>query len=340
MAGSVNIQLPVLRPAAIAGSRFDLALAGHGIDPLTRGVVETVQINVGRVCNQACHHCHVDAGPKRTESMPLHVAQRIIGVLVRSPQVRTVDITGGAPELNPHFRYLVGTVRRMGRHLIDRCNLTVLFEPGMEDLPEFLAENRVEIVASLPCYLAENVDKQRGAGVFTKSIEALQWLNRLGYGREGSDLQLNLVYNPIGPTLPPAQPKLEADYKRELRARFGIEFNRLFTITNMPIKRFAEDLARQNQLETYMGLLANHFNSTAVPGVMCRSLVSIGWTGGLYDCDFNQMLDMGLADGDPAPITLWDIESFAALAGKRIATGSHCFGCTAGAGSSCAGAIR
>jgi len=329
--------LPILGsfPAA-KGPDFEETLARHGVGPLTRTEATTLQVNVGKLCNQACHHCHVEAGPKRTEIMPRHVAERVVGLLAASPRIETLDITGGAPELNPHFRHLVAQARRLNRHMIDRCNLTVLFEPGQESLAEFLAENAVEVVASLPCYTAENVDQQRGQGVFAKSIRALQLLNALDYGRAGSELTLNLVYNPLGAFLPPPQEKLEAEYRSQLREHFGIEFNRLFTITNMPIKRFAEWLARECKHESYMGLLVNHFNPGTVEKVMCRSLVSVGWDGRLFDCDFNQMLEIGM----PHSRTIWDIHSLDGLAGKRIATGSHCFGCTAGAGSSCGGSLQ
>lgn len=285
----------------------------------------------------ACHHCHVEAGPKRTEIMPEAVVSRLLELLAASPQIRTVDLTGGAPELNPHFRALVEAATKLGRHVLDRCNLTVLFEPGLTDLPEFLAAHRVEIVASLPCYSADNVEKQRGKGAFDKSIEALRRLNSLGYGVPGSNLNINLVYNPVGPFLPPAQEKLEAQYKVELREHFGISFNRLLTITNMPIKRFAHALLRDGKLETYMSLLVSHFNAKAVPGIMCRDLVSVGHDGSLYDCDFNQMLELPIAN---TATSIWDISSFADLTGRKIATGDHCFGCTAGAGSSCGGALQ
>ncbi len=314
---------------------FSSTLREHGVVGLFRSQVTTLQVNVGKLCNQACHHCHVEAGPKRTEIMPAVVAERTLNLLRNSPSVETVDITGGAPELNPNFKRLVAGARAAGRQVMDRCNLTVLFEPGQDDLPEFLATNRVEITASLPCYTAENVDKQRGKGVFEKSIRALRLLNRLGYGIPGSNLVLNLVYNPLGAFLPPSQEKLEADYKEQLRQNFGIEFNHLFTITNMPIKRFSEYLVQSGEFEKYMGLLANHFNFATVSQLMCRSLVSVGWDGKLYDCDFNQMLDLETLGRK----TIWDIESFSEFAGCEIATGRHCFGCTAGAGSSCGGSL-
>jgi radical SAM/Cys-rich protein len=312
---------------------FAEVLAAHSVDRLRRAETTTLQVNVGKVCNQACHHCHVEAGPKRTESMRPDVVDRVLAVLDNSPTVSTVDITGGAPELNPEFRRLVIESRRRGRHVIDRCNLTILLEPEQETLSVFLAEQQVEITASLPCYTADNVDAQRGRGVFDASIRALQHLNALGYGKSGSDLLLNLVYNPLGASLPPLQAALERDYKRELAARFGIEFHRLFTITNMPIKRFADVLARTGKHEQYMSLLVNHFNPDTVDHLMCRSLVSVGWDGLLYDCDFNQMLEM------PGMRSIWTIESVSGLAGRGIATGAHCFGCTAGAGSSCGGSL-
>lgn len=320
---------------------FDAALEHRGIGPLVRHSVTTLQINVGKLCNQACHHCHVEAGPKRTEMMSREVAERVMTILAASPLVQTVDITGGAPELNPHFRWLAGESRRMGRHVIDRCNLTVFFEPGQEDLPEFLAAQGIEIVASLPCYTEENVDKQRGHHVFQKSIEALRLLNRLGYGLPSSDLQLSLVYNPQGIVVPPPQEKLQADYKRELLRHFGIQFHRLFTITNMPIKRFADELNRTGKYREYLSLLVNHFNPATVDGLMCRTMLSVGYDGKLYDCDFNQMLDMQICSAaGHVPRNVWDLQSAEELAGASIATGSHCFGCTAGSGSSCGGAIQ
>jgi radical SAM/Cys-rich protein len=264
--------------------------------------------------------------------MTRDTAERVLVLLEASPGVGTMDVTGGAPELNSNFCRLVEGARRLGRKVIDRCNLTVLWEDGMEWLPGFLVAHRVELTCSLPCYTANNVDQQRGKGVYEKSLEALRLLNHLGYGIDGSDLTLNLVYNPVGAFLPPGQSKLEADYKRELAA-LGIEFHRLFTITNMPINRFAADLARSGKEQQYMGLLVNHFNPATVDGLMCRSLVSIGWDGRVYDCDFNQMLQIEL----PLPRTIDDLESLEELDGASIATARHCFGCTAGAGSSCGG---
>jgi len=324
---------PILNRAPAAD--FEGTLRRHGLGELRRREVTTLQINVGKLCNQACHHCHVEAGPKRTEIMPAKVAERIMTLLAATPSIHTVDITGGAPELNANFRWLVSESRRKGKQVIDRCNLTVLFEPGQETLAEFLAANHVEISASLPCYTESNVDQQRGKGAFEKSIRALRLLNAIGYGR-GTGLTLNLVYNPLGASLPPPQEKLEADYKMQLRDHFAIEFDHLFTITNMPIKRFAEFLLREGKQEAYMALLTNHFNPATVEGLMCRDLVSIGWDGKIYDCDFNQMLDLETPGGK----TIWEIDSFAELAQKPITTEGHCFGCTAGAGSSCGGSLQ
>jgi radical SAM/Cys-rich protein len=315
---------------------FEQTLLARGCGALLREEATTLQINVGKLCNQACQHCHVEAGPKRTESMPREIAERLLQMLCASPNIKTVDITGGAPELNPNFRRLVSCSRELGRDVIDRCNLTVLFEPGMEGLADFLSGNQVEIIASLPCYTAENVDAQRGQGVFDKSIRALHLLNERGFGMPDSSLKLNLVYNPLGATLPPDQGRLERDYRLHLREHFGVEFHRLFTLTNMPIKRFANFLERIGKREDYMALLMEHFNPATVRGLMCRSLVSVGWDGTLYDCDFNQMLEIGMAG---QRLTVWDFETFTNLTGGHIATSTHCFGCTAGAGSSCGGAL-
>jgi radical SAM/Cys-rich protein len=304
--------------------------------PLRRGPVTTLQLNVGKRCNQACHHCHVDAGPKRTETIARRVAERVIDLLARNPRVGVLDVTGGAPELSEHFRTLVAGARALGRRVIDRCNLTVLFEPGQEDTAEFLAAHEVDVVASLPCYSPANVDAQRGRGVFTASIAALRRLNGLGYGAAGSRLRLDLVYNPLGPVLPPAQPELEARYRQELRDGHGVEFHRLLTLANMPIERFARDLERQGRLAEYQSLLVNHFNPATVDGLMCRSLLSVGYDGRLYDCDFNQMLALDV----PGPArTIFELDDLGALDGDEIASGTHCFGCTAGAGSSCSGSI-
>ncbi len=337
MGVSAAQRLPVLRPDEGYGPSFTRALRDHGLGPVVRGRVKTLQVNVGKLCNMACHHCHVEAGPKRTEIMSSEVAERVVELAAANPGVEVVDLTGGAPELNPSFRWLVAEINKLGREVIDRCNLTILFEPGMQDLAEFLAAHGVHVVASLPCYQAGNVEKQRGRGAFDKSIEALKRLNALGYGRPQSGLKLDLVYNPIGAALPPPQAELEAKYKEELGRLFGIEFHQFLTITNMPIKRFAHMLRRTGQQEAYMGLLVNHFNASTVPELMCRSLISVGWDGRLHDCDFNQMLELRLGAGAR---TIWDVDSFENLTGCRVTTGSHCFGCTAGAGSSCSGILR
>jgi radical SAM/Cys-rich protein len=317
---------------------FDEELGRRGLALLVRGPVTTLQVNVGKFCNQACHHCHVGAGPNRTERMAEETAGKVVRLLEASPSVTTLDLTGGAPELHEVFRPLVREARRLGRRVIDRCNLTVLSVPGQEDLAEFLAGNGVEVVASLPCYTRENVEAQRGRGVFEPSIEALRCLNDLGYAWDGSDLTLDLVYNPVGTYLPGSESELEQDYREALGQNYGITFDHLFTITNMPIARFADQLARAGDYDAYMGLLANHFNPKAVEGVMCRSLVSVGWDGALYDCDFNQMLETPLLlRGRPACLDA--IDSLQELEGLPIATGDHCFGCTAGCGSSCTGAL-
>jgi radical SAM/Cys-rich protein len=325
-----------LGPGAALG--FDEALARAGLPALRRSPVVTLQVNLGKKCNNACLHCHVEAGPARTEAMSLGTVGRLIDLIAASPAVTTVDLTGGAPELNPGFRRLVSAARALGREVIDRCNLTVLLEPGQEGLAEFLATQRVHVVASLPCYTEENVDRQRGKGVYRQSLEALRRLNALGYGRPGSGLVLDLVYNPFGPSLPGAQAALEQDYRRELRARAGIEFNHLLTMTNVPIARFGSTLERTGKAHAYQALLERSFNSATVASLMCRSLVSVGWDGRLHDCDFNQMLGFGLG-GASAPRTVFDLESFEGLAARPVATARHCFACTAGAGSSCSGAL-
>jgi radical SAM/Cys-rich protein len=326
--------------AAAADPSFARALQAHGLGTLARGRVTTLQVNVGRLCNLACHHCHVEAGPKRTEALSAQVADRLLELLAASPGIAVLDLTGGAPEMNPEFRRLVTGARASGRRVIDRCNLSILEQPGYADLAAFLAAEQVEIVASLPCYTEGNVDQQRGRGTFDESIAALRRLNALGYGSPGSALRLDLVYNPLGPSLPPSQQALELDYKRELGERFGIEFHRLIAITNMPIRRFAEQLARLGKTASYQALLVHSFNPATVDGLMCRSQVSVHWTGDLYDCDFNLMLDLPLpADRPQGRRTIWDLERLDELDGGRIATAGHCFGCTAGAGSSCSGAL-
>lgn len=324
--------------AAVAQPAFEEVLARHRMRPLMRAGIDTLQVNVGKVCNQACHHCHVDAGPARTERMERATAKRVLEMLARNGAVRTLDITGGAPELNANFRMLVEGGRRAGREVMVRCNLTVMYEPGMEWLGEFYRNNRVRLVCSLPCYTAANVERQRGRGVFEKSIAALHQLNALGYGM--GELKLDLVYNPLGPSLPPPQAALEADYRAELGRNFGIRFDRLSTITNMPIARFARQLNQWGRYAEYMGLLVNHFNPATIDGLMCRTLLSVGWDGRLYDCDFNQMLEIPLGTGGGRRgLTIWDIDDLGYLRGAPIATSMHCFGCTAGAGSSCGGAL-
>ena len=319
-------------------SDFDQVLSQHSCQPLCARELKVLQINVGKVCNQTCRHCHVDAGPDRRESMTRETVQACLDVL-RQSDIPTLDITGGAPEMNPHFRWLVAEARTLGRRVIDRCNLTILVAPGYADLPEFLAQHEVEIVASLPCYLEANVDQQRGDRVFQRSLEALRKLNALGYGQPDSPLKLTLVYNPIGPTLPPNQQQLEADYRRELRARYGIEFTQLFTITNLPISRFLDDLLESGQLDAYMHKLTQAFNPATIDGLMCRTMLSVDWQGNLSDCDFNQMLGMPLASGFPKCIGELDESTLSLITNRQIVTGAHCFGCTAGTGSSCQGSI-
>ncbi len=312
---------------------FDAILAAHALLPLARERVTTLQLQIGRRCDLACLHCHVEAGPKRAEAMDRRGFERVLALLARNPQVELLDVTGGAPELHPEFRFLVREARALGRRVIDRCNLTVLLEPGQEDTPEFLAAHGVEVVASLPCYDAANVDRQRGRGVYARSIAALQRLNALGYG---SDLPLDLVYNPQDTGLPPAQAGLEGDYRRELAARHGIVFHRLLALANLPIGRFAHALERDGRLDGYLTALAGAFNPATVDGLMCRTLVSIAWDGRIYDCDFHQMVEMP----PPGPVrTIWDADDLDVLSGARIATAPHCLGCTAGAGSSCGGAL-
>jgi len=320
-------------------NRFAQKLAEHSIS-LSRGRPEILQVNVGKLCNLTCMHCHVNAGPKRKEIMARKTIDRIIDWLART-DVPTVDLTGGAPEMIPDFRYFIERVRELqpSRHVIDRCNLTILVEGGYEDLASFLARNKVEIIASMPCYTPENVNAQRGEGVFEGSIAALQVLNSLGYGID-PDLLLHLIYNPVGAFLPPSQNELEADYKRELKKHFGIVFNNLYTLTNLPIGRFASYLWHNNKLDEYMELLIQAFNPATIDGLMCRNTVSVGWRGEVYDCDFNQQLGMqwSRCNGGNKPMFLWDVDPDS-LQDRQIMTGDHCFGCTAGAGSSCGGAI-
>jgi radical SAM/Cys-rich protein len=305
--------------------------------PIRRRRLETVQVNLGYVCNQACLHCHVNAGPTRTESMSGETVEQVVAFLAATG-ARALDLTGGAPELNPHFRPLVARAREMGVKVIDRCNLTILEEPGHEDLAEFLAGRQVEVVASLPCYTEELVDRQRGKGVYEKSVRGIRRLNELGYGREGTGLVLNLVYNPQGASLPPAQQKLEADYKRILGESFGITFNELFTITNMPIKRFGSTLISKGQFNRYMQLLRASHRDDNLDGVMCRSLLSVDWQGYVYDCDFNQMLGLPLRVAGKSRPHLADLVG-RDFDGNPIVVRDHCYGCTAGQGSSCGGAL-
>ncbi|EHR72236.1 putative Fe-S oxidoreductase [Burkholderiales bacterium JOSHI_001] len=313
-------------------------LVGSHFPALRRRAVETLQVNLGYRCNQSCLHCHVNAGPNRSEEMSSDNADAVIAFLAANPQVHTLDLTGGAPELNPHFRRLVAAAHARGLRVMDRCNLTILHEPGQEGLAEFLAEHGVEVVASLPCYLEDNVDRQRGKGIFDASIRALQRLNALGYGQPGTGLVLNLVYNPQGPSLPPPQQGLERDYKQHLGAHFGVVFNQLFTLANMPIQRFGSTLVSQGQFNTYMRLLHGAHRPENLDQVMCRSLLSVDWQGQLYDCDFNQQLGLALdAPGQPrlhlSQITARQLE------GRAIHVADHCYGCTAGQGSSCGGAL-
>jgi radical SAM/Cys-rich protein len=305
---------------------------------IRRERLETLQVNLGYKCNQTCVHCHVNAGPTRTEEMDRGTIQIVLRYLEASG-VGTLDVTGGAPELNPHFRELVGSARALGVRVIDRCNLTILEEPGQEGLAEFLADQIVEVVASLPCYTEELVDRQRGKGVYETSIRALRRLNALGYGAEGSRLALNLVYNPQGASLPPAQEKLEADYKQVLGERFGIRFNRLYTLANMPIARFGSTLISRGQFNAYMNLLRESFRKENLGAVMCRTLISVDWQGTVYDCDFNQMLGLPLRIAGRPKVKLADLLG-RDLAGNPIVVKDHCFGCTAGQGSSCGGALN
>ena len=326
--------LKVIGPPA--GQRpFEEALAKAGHYPLRALGIEVLQVNLGKLCNMTCTHCHVDADPHRREIMTRETAEACIEALART-DIPTLDLTGGAPEMNPHFRWMVDQAHRLGRHVIDRCNLTILRAPGYTDLGVFMAERAVEIVASLPCYLEDNVDAQRGNYAFKRSIEVLRQLNALGYGQPASGLELTLVYNPIGAKLPPRQDELELAYHRELQQRYGIAFTRLITITNMPIGRFQDYLRKSGDYEAYMEKLVEAYNPAAAAGVMCRTTLSVDWEGNLYDCDFNQMLGLSVRRGLPQNIRNFDPES---LARRTIVTGQHCYGCTAGAGSGCRGAI-
>lgn len=306
--------------------------------PIRRRRLRTLQVNLGYRCNQSCVHCHVDAGPKRTEEMDLETLDAVVAYLRRGG-TEVLDITGGAPELNAVFRPLVTAARDLEIRVMDRCNLTILAEPGQEDLADFLVAHQVEVIASLPCYLEENVDGQRGDGTFAASIRGLQALNARGYGQPGTGLSLSLVYNPTGATLPPPQAALEADYKRELEARYGVTFNHLLALTNMPIRRFGSWLQSTRQFHAYLDLLKSAHQMPNLDAVMCRDLVSIDWQGYVYDCDFNQMLGLPLQGVQGQPLHIRDLDAPDALAGRSIQVGEHCYGCTAGQGSSCGGAL-
>ena len=331
---STAAQVQLLESTACCPS-FERPMEKAGLHPLRSTGMTVLQINVGKLCNQTCRHCHVDAGPDRIESMSRETAELCIQTLAQT-DIPTVDITGGAPELNPNFRWLVEQARGLNRHVMDRCNLSVLLLPSQADLAQFLAAHRVEIVASLPYYREPQTDAQRGEGVFDKSIQGLRRLNQLGYGKPDSGLVLNLVHNPVGAFLPPKQDAIESQFRKELRVKYGIEFNRLYSITNMPISRFLEFLVDSGNYEDYMQRLANAFNPAAAAGVMCRYTLSVGWDGTLYDCDFNQMLDLPVASGATPHIRNFN---FAQLQQRTIVTGNHCYGCTAGSGSSCGGAV-
>lgn len=324
-------------PAPRIANRFDASLASARV-ALRRAVPGVLQLNTGKLCNLTCAHCHVNAGPKRKEIVTRVTLDRVLDWL-EGTAIPTVDLTGGAPEMIPDFRYLVERLAAMEprRHVMDRCNLTILMESGFEGTAEFLAAHRVEIIASMPCYSPANVNAQRGDGVFDGSIAALRLLNSLGYGQDPG-LPLHLVYNPLGAVLPPPQEELEADYKRELHAHFGIVFNKLFAITNLPIARFATALRHSGELAGYMELLANAFNPATVEGLMCRQTLSVGWRGEVYDCDFNQQLGMQWRDEEGRGLSVWDLDP-RTLSERQILTGDHCFGCTAGSGSSCGGAL-
>ncbi len=329
-----STQLGIL--SELGQASFQETLALNGLHPLKPTGIDIFQVNVGYMCNQTCKHCHVDAGPDRKEIMTRETMQACLDALAAS-DIHTVDLTGGAPEMNPHFRWFVEEIVKQGRHVMVRCNLTILtVNPTYRELPQFYADHGVEVVSSLPYYQAAQTDRQRGDGVFDASIEALQMLNAVGYGKPGSGLRLNLVYNPFGAFLPASQERLEADFKKALFAKHGIEFNSLFVITNMPISRYLDFLIVSDNLETYMTKLVNAFNPSAAMGVMCRNTISIGWDGYLYDCDFNQMLGMNLDSGAPQHVKDFDV---AALSARDIRFDQHCFGCTAGSGSSCGGAV-
>lgn len=302
---------------------------------LRRSNLETLQVNLGYLCNQSCLHCHVNAGPKRTEVMNKATIDDVLAFIDRS-NIKKIDLTGGAPELNPYFRYLVEESAKRGLHIIDRCNLTILQDPGQEDTIDFLAKHNVEVVASLPCYLKENVDAQRGKGVYDKSIASIRRLNKAGYGNFGTNLILNFMFNPAGAVLPPSQESLEQNYKQTLKKEYDIQFNNLYTLVNMPIQRFGSTLISKGKFKEYMGLLKKAHQASNLESVMCRTLVSIDWQGYVYDCDFNQMLDMSINNNKPTHISELDITH---LDNMPVAIGDHCYGCTAGQGSSCGGSF-
>ncbi len=334
--GDTMIQLEVLNAPPTGVQRFSDKIETIGFASLKPAKTEIFQVNVGKMCNQTCKHCHVDAGPDRKEIMTRETMQQCLEALARS-EIKTVDLTGGAPEMNPEFRWFVEEIKKLDRHVIVRCNLTIILaNPKYHDLPDFFKKHQIEIVSSLPHFSARRTDAQRGEGVFEKSIKALQMLNRVGYGKEDSGLLLNLVYNPSGAFLPPSQASLERDFKNKLRKEYGIEFNNLFAITNMPISRFLDYLVNTGKYEEYLQKLVDAFNPSAVSNVMCRNTISIGWDGYLYDCDFNQMLDMKVQKGAPQHISEFDVN---ALEQREILVNQHCYGCTAGAGSSCGGEI-
>lgn len=331
---SANEQLKILNDNSTTLPKFVEKYKLTGEESLTAGKIEILQVNVGKMCNQVCKHCHVDAGPDRREIMTKETMQHCLDALDKT-NIAKVDLTGGAPEMNPNFKWFVDEIKKLGRHVMVRSNLTILEANGFEDYAEFVASRNVEIISSLPYYKASFTDKQRGDGVFDKSIAVIQKLNALGYGKENSGLILDLVYNPIGAFLPPSQQQLEQDYKRELLRNFGIVFNNLYTITNMPISRFLDYLIESGNYESYMHKLVDSFNPIAAVNVMCKFTLSVGWNGQLFDCDFNQMLEMNLNHGAPDHIQNFNL---AMLEQRRIMTGQHCYGCTAGAGSSCGGA--
>jgi radical SAM/Cys-rich protein len=330
---SADEQLKIINQPA-AQPAFEHKFESIGIGPLKAGKIEIFQVNVGKMCNQVCKHCHVDAGPDRKEIMTRETMELCLSALALS-DIQTVDITGGAPEMNPDFKWFVSKIREMGKHVMVRSNLTILVSNGFEDYAQFMADNKVEIISSLPYYKSSLTDKQRGEGVFQKSVKAIKLLNELGYGKENTGLIFNLVYNPVGSFLPGSQVELEKDYKRELLKNHGLVFNYLYTITNMPISRFLDYLIASGNYESYMEKLINSFNANAAKNVMCIFTLSVGWDGQLYDCDFNQMLELNLNHGGPKHIKDFNVSL---LENRKIITGQHCYGCTAGAGSSCGGA--